>query len=72
MGVDLCICNWYNYRYKLLINMLQIKIINMGKEYGFLCDSADDLNLHLEATSQWGKGFKIVIFFPKLRSNGGK
>lgn len=26
-GVDLCICNWYNYRYKLLINMLQIKII---------------------------------------------
>jgi len=35
MGVDLCICNWYNYRYKLLINMLQIKIINMGKEYGF-------------------------------------
>ena len=33
---------------------------------------ADDLNLHLEATSQWGKGFKIVIFFPKLRSNGGK
>lgn len=27
MGVDLCICNWYNYRYKLLINMLQIKII---------------------------------------------
>ena len=35
MGVDLYICNWYNYRYKLLINMLQIKIINMGKEYGF-------------------------------------
>ena len=35
MGVDLCICNWYNYRYKLLINMLQIKIINMGKEYRF-------------------------------------
>ena len=33
---------------------------------------ADDLNLRLEATSQWGKGFKIVIFFPKLRSNGGK
>ena len=33
---------------------------------------ADDLNLHLEAASQWGKGFKIVIFFPKLRSNGGK
>ena len=33
---------------------------------------ADDLNLYLEATSQWGKGFKIVIFFPKLRSNGGK
>ena len=29
-------------------------------------------NLYLEATSQWGKGFKIVIFFPKLRSNGGK
>ena len=27
---------------------------------------ADDLNLRLEATSQWGKGFKIVIFFPKL------
>lgn len=26
---------------------------------------ADDLNLHLEAASQWGKGFKIVIFFPK-------
>ena len=35
MGVDLYICNWYNYRYKLLINMLKIKIINMGKEYGF-------------------------------------
>ncbi|ERI67426.1 hypothetical protein HMPREF1548_04821, partial [Clostridium sp. KLE 1755] len=35
MGVDLCICNWYNYRCKLLINMLQIKIINMGKEYRF-------------------------------------
>ena len=33
---------------------------------------ADDLNLHLEAASQWGKGFKIVIFFHKLRSNGGK
>ena len=33
---------------------------------------ADDLNLHLEAASQRGKGFKIVIFFPKLRSNGGK
>ena len=33
---------------------------------------ADDLNLHLEAASQWGKGFKIVIFFPKLRSNGEK
>lgn len=33
---------------------------------------ADDLNLHLEAASQWGKSFKIVIFFPKLRSNGGK
>ena len=33
---------------------------------------ADDLNLRLEAASQWGKGFKIVIFFPKLRSNGGK
>lgn len=33
---------------------------------------ADDLNLYLEATSQWGKGFKIAIFFPKLRSNGGK
>lgn len=32
---------------------------------------ADDLNLHLEAASQWGKSFKIVIFFPKLRSNGG-
>ena len=39
MGVDLYICNWYNYRYKLLINMLQIKIINMGKEYRFFCDS---------------------------------
>ena len=26
---------------------------------------ADDLNLRLEAASQWGKGFKIVIFFPK-------
>ena len=33
---------------------------------------ADDLNLRLEATSQWGKGFKIVIFFPKLGPNGGK
>ena len=33
---------------------------------------ADDLNLRLEATSQWGKGFKIVIFFPKLGSNGWK
>ena len=33
---------------------------------------ADDLNLHLEAASQWGKSFKIVIFFPTLRSNGGK
>ena len=33
---------------------------------------ADDLSLRLEATSQWGKGFKIVIFFPKLGSNGGK
>ena len=33
---------------------------------------ADDLNFRLEAASQWGKGFKIVIFFPKLRSNGGK
>ena len=33
---------------------------------------ADDLNLRLEAASQWGKGFKIAIFFPKLRSNGGK
>ena len=33
---------------------------------------ADDLNLRLEATSQWGKGFKIVIFFPKLRFNGEK
>lgn len=32
IGVDLCICNWYNYRYKLLINMLQIKIINIGNE----------------------------------------
>ena len=31
---------------------------------------ADDLNLRLEAASQWGKGFKIVIFFPKLRFNG--
>lgn len=28
---------------------------------------ADDLNLRLEAASQWGKGFKIVIIFPKLR-----
>ena len=35
MGVDLYICNWYNYRYKLLIDMLQIKIINMGNEYRF-------------------------------------
>lgn len=26
---------------------------------------SDDLNLRLEADSQWGKGFKIVIFFPK-------
>lgn len=26
---------------------------------------ANDLNLRLEAASQWGKGFKIVIFFPK-------
>ena len=33
---------------------------------------ADDLNLCLEAASPWEKGFKIVIFFPKLRSNGGK
>ena len=34
---------------------------------------ADDLNLCLEAASPWGKkGFKIVIFFPKLESNGGK
>lgn len=33
---------------------------------------ADDLILRLEAASQWEKGFKIVIFFPKLRSNGGK
>ena len=33
---------------------------------------ADDLNLRLEAASQWGKGFKISIFFPKLISNGGK
>ena len=33
---------------------------------------ADDLNLRLEAASPWEKGFKIVIFFPKLRSNGGK
>ncbi|MCR5666239.1 MAG: sensor histidine kinase [Eubacterium sp.] len=24
----------------------------------------DDLNLRLEAASQWGKGFKIAIFFP--------
>lgn len=24
---------------------------------------ADDLNLHLEAVSQWGKGFKMFIFF---------
>lgn len=31
---------------------------------------ADDLNLRLEAVSQWGKGFKIVIFFPKLGFNG--
>ena len=33
---------------------------------------ADDLNLCLEAASPWEKGFKIVIFFPKLKSNGGK
>ena len=33
---------------------------------------ADDLNLRLEAASQWGKGFKIAIFYPKLRSSGGK
>ena len=33
---------------------------------------ADVLNLRMEAISQWGKGFKIVIFFPKLRSNGEK
>ena len=33
---------------------------------------ADDLILRLEAASQWEKGFKIVIFFPKLKSNGGK
>lgn len=33
---------------------------------------ADDLNLRLETASQWGKGFKISIFFPKLISNGGK
>ena len=33
---------------------------------------ADDLNLRLEAASPWEKGFKIVIFFPKLKSNGGK
>lgn len=26
---------------------------------------ADDLNLRLEATSQWGKGFKMAIYFPK-------
>lgn len=26
---------------------------------------ADDLNLRLEATSQWGKGFQMHIFFPK-------
>ena len=26
---------------------------------------ADDLNLHLEAVSQWGKGFQMTIFFPK-------
>ena len=26
---------------------------------------ADDLNLHLEATSQWGKGFQMIIVFPK-------
>ena len=33
---------------------------------------ADDLNLHLEAASQWGQGFKIAIFFPKLSSNEEK
>ena len=33
---------------------------------------ADDLNLCLEAASPWEKGFKIVIFFPKMKSNGGK
>ena len=32
---------------------------------------ADDLILRLEAASQWEKGFKIVIFFPKLRSPAG-
>ena len=33
---------------------------------------ADDLNLRLEAASPWEKGFKIAIFYPKLRSSGGK
>lgn len=28
---------------------------------------ADDLNLQLEAESQWGKGFSISITFPKVR-----
>ncbi|MFR5150054.1 MAG: hypothetical protein ACLTER_11345, partial [Ruminococcus sp.] len=28
----------------------------------------DDLNLRLEAASQWGKGFKIVIFFSKIET----
>ncbi len=26
---------------------------------------ADDLNLRLEAASQWGKGVQITIIFPK-------
>jgi hypothetical protein len=33
---------------------------------------ADDLNLHQEAASQWGKGVHIVMICLKLRSSGGK
>lgn len=36
------------------------------KEMGF------EIGDYITVSCEEGKGFKIVIFFPKLRSNGGK
>lgn len=30
---------------------------------------ADDLNLHMEAVSEWNKGFEMYILFPRVDSD---